>query len=118
MELKLANECLLAAYAQGAVLAGICAGGLVIAATGLLAGRRATHTYTAEFAPLQVVNFVAPLWQGVIYEQANAVIDGRLITAQPWAVFEFSALIGEALSIMNTEERDKYLAYYQLGRVG
>ncbi|MCX7207105.1 MAG: DJ-1/PfpI family protein [Proteobacteria bacterium] len=118
MELGLANECLQAAYAKGAVLAGICAGVLVIAASGLLAGRRATHTYTAEFAPLHIVSFVASLWQGVIYERANTVIDGRLISAQPWAVFEFAALIGEALSVMNTEERAKYLAYYQLGRLG
>ncbi|STQ89140.1 DJ-1/PfpI family protein [Iodobacter fluviatilis] len=115
MELRLANECLQAAYAKGAVLAGICAGALVIAASGLLAGRRATHTYTAEFALSQLVNFVAPLWQGVIYERANAVRDGRLITAQPWAVFEFAALIGEALGLLGKEERAKYLAYYQQG---
>jgi putative intracellular protease/amidase len=115
MELRLANECLQAAFTKGAVLAGICAGALVIAASGLLAGRRATHTYTAEFAPSQVVNFVAPLWQGVIYERANAARDGRLITAQPWAVFEFAALIAEALGFIRNEEGAKYLAYYQQG---
>jgi putative intracellular protease/amidase len=112
MELRLANECLQAAFTKGAVLAGICAGALVIAASGLLVGRRATHTYTTEFAPSQVVNFVAPLWQGVIYERANAVRDGRLITAQPWAVFEFAVLIAEALGLMSDAERVKYLAYY------
>jgi putative intracellular protease/amidase len=118
MELRLANKCLQAAYAQGAVLAGICAGVLVVAATGLLAGRRAAHNYTAEFAPVHTVNFVSPLFQRVIYERANAVIDGRLISAQPWAVFEFAALIGEALGLMNDEERAKYLAYYQLAHLG
>jgi putative intracellular protease/amidase len=113
IELRLANECLRVVYARGAVLAGICAGALVIAASGLLAGRRATHTYTAEFAPSHIVNFVAPLFYGVIYERENAVRDGSLITAQPWAVFEFAALIAEALGLMGDKERAKYLAYYQ-----
>jgi len=38
-----ANECLFGASRQGALMAGICAGNLVLARAGLLVGRRATH---------------------------------------------------------------------------
>src|SRR5262249_42096583 len=51
----LAAPALRAQGARGALLAGICAGNLVLASAGLLRGRRGTHNYTPEHASPQQV---------------------------------------------------------------
>jgi transcriptional regulator GlxA family with amidase domain len=48
------------AAANGALMAGICAGNLVLASAGLLRGKRATHNYTAEYAPSEKLEATAP----------------------------------------------------------
>ncbi|MDW5416026.1 DJ-1/PfpI family protein [Iodobacter sp. CM08] len=111
--LRLASDCLKEGYANGAVLAGICAGALVLASSDLLINKRVTHNYTLEFVPQQVVDFVQIIWQGVVYERANIVVDGRLITAQPWAVFEFAAAIALALGVFSQLQLEDYISYYQ-----
>ncbi len=56
---------LLASVAEGGgVLAGICAGVLILADAGLTAGRRITHNYRAPWAPPEIRDFVAHLWDG------------------------------------------------------
>ncbi|MFZ2989084.1 DJ-1/PfpI family protein, partial [Ideonella sp.] len=51
----LATAALQAAGARGSLMAGICAGNLVLASVGLLKGRRGTHNYTPEHAPAHKV---------------------------------------------------------------
>ena len=48
------QACLRAAASSDALLAGICAGALELAAAGLLRGRRATHNDTLEFTTAAV----------------------------------------------------------------
>lgn len=93
----LASGALQAAHAGGALMAGICAGSLVLASAGLLRGVRGTHNYTPEHAPAEDVATAAPYWEGLRFERADLVIDGRIITAQPWAYVEFAAAVAQRL---------------------
>ena len=85
---------------HGALLAGICAGSLVLASAGLLKGRRATHNYTAEHAPPEKVAAAAEFWEGMHFERANLVQDGQFITAQPWAYRQFAAAVAKHLGVL------------------
>ena len=83
---------------SGALIAGICAGNLVLASAGLLKGVRATHNYTPEYAPLEKVKATAPFWEGMVFERADLVEDANIITAQYWAHEEFAALLAKRLA--------------------
>jgi len=87
----------------GAVVAGICAGNLVMAACELLRGRRGTHNYTAEHAPTEKVEATAAYWQGLHFERADVVRDGAIITAQPWAYRAYAAELALALGVMDAD---------------
>ena len=90
---------------QGAVMAGICAGNLVLASAGLLKGLRATHNYTPEYAPPVDVAATAPYWDGILFERADLVEDVNRITAQHWAHEKFAAAVARQLGIANHGEK-------------
>ena len=92
-----------AAAAQGAWLAGICGGNLVLAAAGVMDGCRGTHNYTAEHASPEAVALTAPYWAGLRFERANGVVDAehRRITAQPWADRDLAAALAQALGVLD-----------------
>lgn len=108
---NLIKPALVAQAAQGAILAGICAGALVLAASGLLVGRRGTHNYTLEHAPRSHVEAVAGCWRGMTFVRADLVEDGRFITAQPWAYREFAAAVARQLGQITPEQADLLVAY-------
>ena len=108
-----ARALLQTAAARGALLAGICAGALVLADAGLLRGRRGTHNYTAEFAPPEVVDFVARYWEGLRFERADLVLDDRVITAMPWAHVRFAATVARELGLLNFEQAEAHVAYHR-----
>lgn len=85
------------AAGQGALMAGICAGNLVLASAGLLKGVRATHNYTHEHAPAEKVTATALYWDGILFERADLVEDGNRITAQPWAYEQFASVVARRL---------------------
>ncbi len=105
------SRALQAQAARGAWIAGICAGNLVMAAAGLLAGRRGTHNYTAEHAPPEKVAATAPYWQGMHFQRADLVQDGRLITAQPWAYRRYAAAVALALGVLDEGGAADLLTY-------
>ncbi|MBS0448476.1 MAG: DJ-1/PfpI family protein [Proteobacteria bacterium] len=105
-----ADACLIAAHRHGALLAGICAGSLVLARTGLLRGRRVTHNYTAEYAEPERVACTAPYWNGSIHEPADVVVDLPFITAQHWAHEAFAAAVAQALGVLTASEAAAWLA--------
>lgn len=107
-----ASECLRAAHRGGAVMAGICAGALVLARAGLLRGRRATHGYTAEHATAEVVACTAPIFEGIRFERADVVVDPPFITAQYWAAGKFAAAIAEAIGVFSAKDVAAYLHRY------
>lgn len=86
------------AYDQGAVMAGICAGSLILASAGLLKGMRATHNYTQEFAPPEVVALTKHFWDGITYEYADVVVDRQVITALPTAYRRFAEIVRDELT--------------------
>ena len=106
-----ATSALRAQAERGALLAGICAGGLVLASAGLLKGRRATHNYTAEHAPPEKVAATARFWEGMHFERANLVQDGQFITAQPWAYRQFAAAVAKHLGVLGPEAAAALEAY-------
>lgn len=89
------------AASKGALMAGICAGNLVLASAGLLKGVRATHNYTPEYAPPEKVAATATYWDGILFERADLVEDGNRITAQHWAHEEFAVAVGRHLGVAN-----------------
>ncbi len=111
-----ARAALRTAHDRGAVMAGICAGGLVMASAGLLEGVRATHNYTPEFTTAEVVDFIAPYWNGVIYERSDVVVAGRLITAMPWAYAKFAAAVAQSVGLMSEAEAASFVSYHRDGR--
>lgn len=112
IEPETASECLRAAHRGGAVIAGICAGALVLARAGLLRGRRATHSYTPEHASAEVVACTAPIFEGICFERADVVVDLPFITAQYWAAGKFAAAIAQAMGLFSAQDAAAYLGRY------
>ncbi len=106
-----AARLLRAQAARGALLAGICAGSLVLASAGLLVNRRGTHNYTAEHAPPEKVAATEKFWQGMRFERANLVQDGHFITAQPWAYRQFAAAVSRHIGVLAPEAAAALEAY-------
>lgn len=108
-----ADRILQLASSRGAVIGGICAGVLVMASAGLLAGVRVTHNYTAEFASPEAVAFTQKYWEGCIYECADVLMDQNLITAMPWAYVEFAAAVALAAGAMSHDESSAFASRYR-----
>lgn len=96
---------------RGCLLAGICAGNLVLAASGRLRGRRGTHNYTPEHAAPEAVAATAAYWEGLEFVRADLVRDGRLITAQPWAYRQYAAAVALALGVIAPQEAAELVSY-------
>jgi len=108
---NLARAALVSCANRGALVAGICAGNLVIASAGLLRGRRGTHNYTLEHASLEMVETVALYWEGMTFLRANIVKDGSVITAQPWAYRQYSAAVAQHLGVFSEAEARDHESY-------
>lgn len=100
------------AAGSGAWVAGICAGNLLMAAAGLLRGRRGTHNYTPEHATSEQVEATARFWEGMQFERANLVQDGKLITAQPWAYRLYAAVVARELGVLSAEQASNLSSYF------
>jgi putative intracellular protease/amidase len=90
--------------AEHALVAGICAGVAVLAASGLTTGRHITHNYREPWAPPDVVTFVAHLWEGAVVEadvSIGVVRDERLITALPNATVDFTVAVLQSLELID-----------------
>ncbi len=105
----IATDTLRSADKNESVIASICAGTLVIASAGLLAGRTITHNYTQEHAPKEIVDKANLLWREANYVRRDCVVDGRFITAQPWASTLFAAETAVALGIFDETEKKNYI---------
>jgi transcriptional regulator GlxA family with amidase domain len=115
---NIARMPLQAIASRGALLAGICAGCLVLAASGLLYDHRGTHNYTEEHAAVEDVRAMAVHWKGMIYERADLVQDRRRITAQPWAYRQFAAAIALELGALTKAQAEEFNEYAIQSRYG
>lgn len=94
---------------RGSVLAGICAGVLLLGAAGVLAGRSITHNYRRPWAPPEVEGFVANYWAGARVEPdptVGVVVDGPVITALPNATIDFTTTVGHRLGLYSAEQAE------------
>lgn len=94
------------ALEAGGLVAGICAGVLVMAAAGVLQGRSITHNYRPPWAPPEVVAFVERSWLGAMVEPDPAVgvvVDGPIITALPNATIEFTTTVCHHLGLYDAD---------------
>lgn len=108
---RLATIPLQAQAQAGVLLAGICAGSLVLASAGLLNGRRGTHNYTAEYASAEQVDSTSELWKGMLFERADLVEDGQFITAQPWAYRAYAAAVARRVGVLSQDAAAQLEAY-------
>lgn len=91
------------------VVAGICAGVLVLADAGILRGRHITHNYRSPWATTDVEAFVQPLLEGTDVEPSIGevvCVDGdaegpTIITALPNAMIGFTAAVGAAMGVFD-----------------
>ena len=95
-----------------AVVGGICNGVWLMAAAGLLDGRRCTHTgHSSCDAPDEVVATAQPLFEQAHYVPENIVVDGRLVTAKPWARGEFTVQVAQLAGLIEEDEVDSIRSY-------
>jgi len=96
------------------VVAGICAGVIVLADAGLVGERHITHNYRAPWASVEIEHFVSDLLLGAEVEPVDGAITcidpgsttspGTIITALPNAVAEFTGAVGHALGIFGQDQ--------------
>ncbi|MCB9685684.1 MAG: DJ-1/PfpI family protein [Alphaproteobacteria bacterium] len=79
------------------LVGGICHGALLLARAGALDGRRVTHTSVPRYAPepafTELLAIAGPLFAGTTYVDEDVVVDGRLVTAKPWAALDFGKAV-------------------------
>lgn len=94
--------------ARDVPMGGICHGALVMAAAGVLRGRRCTHVCTPKYAPGDAFeglrSFSVPLFAESRYEDENLVVDAHLVTAKPWAHLEFAAAVSRVAGLSTARE--------------
>jgi transcriptional regulator GlxA family with amidase domain len=94
--------------ARGVPIGGICHGALVLAAAGVLRGRRCTHVCTTKYAPGDAFEglraFAGPRFAESRYEDENVVVDAHLVTAKPWAHLEFAAAMSRVAGLSTAGE--------------
>lgn len=100
-------------YEAELVVAGICAGVLVLADSGILQGHKVTHNYTAKYAPKEVVEFTSAFWKGINYEDLLCIESGNVITAMPNGYVDFATRLGEKLGVYSAEGAEKMNRYYK-----
>jgi len=86
--------------AGGGVVAGVCAGVVVLGLAGVLRGRRVAHNYTAHDVPAEVRRHTDPLWESTVFDPSGLAVDGGVvITARPERHEEFAEAVAAACGV-------------------
>ena len=107
------QELIQAFHTSGSIVAGICAGVLVLADSGILQEQKITHNYTPKYAPQKIVELTAQFWQNTLYEDALCVTSETIITALPNGYIDFATQLGEKLGVYSTEQAKQMNRYYK-----
>ena len=81
--------------AEGKVIAAICGGPLQLARAGLLKGKKFTSSIAAEHPEA---------FAGATYVESSVVVDGRIVTAQPFGYADMALELGKIFSIFKDEK--------------
>ena len=96
------HELIRTTHSRGGIVAGICNGALVLASAGVLSNKKCTHTAHPKYAPIpefaELLSVAEVLFRDSIYVDEDVVVDGKIITAKPWAANEFAKIIKRQLS--------------------
>jgi putative intracellular protease/amidase len=95
---------------RDAVFGAICAGPLLLAASGVLGRRRFTHGYTPE----QHASLAA-YWGEARHVDEPVVVDGRIVTASPRAYVPFAIEVALLAGAIGTREDAERLRRYHSG---
>lgn len=106
------------AVERSALIGGICAGVVVLADGGLLAGRRITHNYGPATAPPEVVAATEHFWHNTTVVDQPVVVDEQpgaatIVTANPWASIEFATTVGRLAGCFDRAGADGRSRYYR-----
>ena len=104
-----------------ALMAGICAGVAVLAASAVTAQHQITHNYRSPWCPDAIAHTVAPLWTTsmVIDDRTVGVVrDRNVITALPNASIDFAMEICIALDVYTMEKAELIAAHLKGNFVG
>ena len=82
-----------------AVVAGICAGVVVLALAGVLQDRYVAHNYTADDVSADVRRHTDPLWVKTKWSPRGLAVDGRVITARPEFHSAFATAVADACGV-------------------
>ncbi|MEM7735257.1 MAG: DJ-1/PfpI family protein [Deinococcota bacterium] len=99
-------------YSAQLILAGICAGVLVLADSGVLRGHDVTHNYTERCAPKNVVELTSRFWEGSRYKDSLCLESGNIITALPNGYVDFATTLAERLGVYSAEQAVRMNQYY------
>lgn len=93
-------------------IGGICNGALVMAKTGILDGKKCTHTcHESCGCPQEIIDMAAPYFKNTIYANEDIVVVDRMVTARPGRFVEFATTLfqlGEGFSNDKVEMMTKY----------
>jgi putative intracellular protease/amidase len=81
---------------RGTPIAAICGGPEFLAQAGLLVGKRITHGHDPEYA--------AKVFTDCIVEDADVVVDGKIITADGQAYAEFAVEVYDFMGLFESSE--------------
>lgn len=96
------------AHDAGALLGAICAGPLLLAKAGLLAGRRFTHGYGDHHKDV-----LDPYWEGAHLVDAPVVVDGPVVTARPEAHVDFAVELAVRSGAVEAGRGERLRAFYK-----
>jgi hypothetical protein len=86
---------------------------LVLAKSGILAGRPITHNYTIDYGPREIVHATERYFAGTEYRDEPMVVDRNVITARPEAYVEFAVEIAERLGVVDGPRANLLRRYYR-----
>jgi putative intracellular protease/amidase len=97
---------------QGKVIGGICNGVWVVATSGILKGKKTTHTaHKSCKAPDEIIQTAEPYFEGAEYSEENVVIDGNIISSKPWGKIQFTVELAKLAGLVPEQGINQFKDY-------